>query len=76
RMAEVVTIAFRRPIQLTRRRGPTFELFRLVAQADPGHRLLIFPIGCDDAGVVQALLDQQAKLYPGALCKLRLLERR
>jgi PTS system nitrogen regulatory IIA component len=76
RMAEVVAIAFSRPLHLTRGRGSAFELFRVVAQADPRHRLLVFPIRLDDAGVVQALLDQQATLYPGTLCKLRLLQAR
>lgn len=76
RMAEVVAIAFCPPLHLTARGGATFELFRLVAQADPRHRLLVFPIGVDDDGVVQALLDQQANLYPGTICKLRLFQGR
>ena len=53
-----------------------------------GAALALLTVGCagepesaslrfdQDRGVVQALLDQQATLYPGALCKLRLLERR
>lgn len=76
RLAEVVAIAFSEPIRLMKGRGSAFELFRLVAQADPQHRLLVFPIGPDDAGVVQALLDQQSTLYPGTICKLRLLQTR